>query len=126
MRIRSLLLWIAVVTVGLTVGWFIPSALQYTNWPVWQTLRYRSDVTREISTASTRSWAHPDLYHRHPGEHCAQGYLLIPRSFTRGKQSWDGCWDGQVAGSQTPVRIDFLLPDEEAAIGAVVQERTRP
>lgn len=74
---------------------------------------YRRAVTRAMSRVTSR---HPDLYHRPASEPCRSGYLLVPHAFSQGKETWDGCWNGYA-----PSSIDFLLDDEDVAIGAVVR-----
>lgn len=78
---------------------------------------YRRAVTRAIGRDTSR---HPDLYHRPPSEPCRSGYLLMPHAFSQGQQTWDGCWNGYYAPSMS---VDFLLPDEDVALGAVVRTR---
>jgi hypothetical protein len=93
-------------------------AIAISAWSEYQPARqYRAEVVRGIMRHP-----HPtqDLYHVLPGEHCPAGYLRIPRAFSRAKNYWDGCWSGS---HESDFTIDFLLRDEDAAIGVVVRER---
>lgn len=104
-----LILTFTLVAIGVvTAGW----------WRALPARQYREEVLRTIIEHDyTRRY---DLYHPLPGEHCAPGYLRIPHAFQRGVESWDGCWSGSHANDFT---LDFLLPDEDAAVGATVREK---
>lgn len=78
--------------------------------PVWS---YRLAIQRAMAHAKR----HPDLYHLRPGEACLPGYLHLRDAFSEGRQTWDACWNGYA-----PPSIDFLLDDEDVALGAVVRK----
>lgn len=99
---RTKLLIIGVVGIGLgTLIQLLP------------TFSYHVAIRRAMAHAR----AHPDLYHQRPGEACLPGYVRIPDAFSEGRETWDACWNGYA-----PPSIDFLLDDEDVALGAVVRQ----
>ena len=77
-------------------------------------IAYRHAVVRGMLHAKH----HPDLYHQRPGEPCRTGYYHMPKTFSVGRETWDGCWN-----LYGPFTIDFLLDNEDVALGAVVHTK---
>ena len=70
-----------------------------------------------VDHARIRANPRADLYHKFVDQPCRTGYLLVRRAFGRREETWDGCWNGYAPSFS----IDFLLDDEDVALGAVVR-----
>ena len=99
--------------IALWLGIGLASVLLVTSLKLLPALEYQWAVDHARSHGNQ----HADLYHKYTDQPCRAGYLPMPRAFGRGHETWDGCWDGY-ARSMT---IDFLLDDEDVALGAIVR-----
>ena len=104
MKQLVVLVVLVIASGALVIGFKLAPALEY-RWAV--------------DHARARANRHADLYHKFVDQPCRAGYLEMPRAFGRASETWDGCWNGY-APSFT---IDFLLDDEDVALGAVVRTR---